>query len=292
MSLVTLKQILLQSREKKYAVPSVGADNHVLFEAVLQQAEKENKPVILMVPGFMACRMDMKFFEYARLRITESSVPICLHLDHAASYEECMNGIKLGFTSLMIDGSSLSYEENVALTKRVVEAAKPCGISVEAEIGHVAGGEGNNNEGNEVDVNAFTDPKEAVRFVGETGVDALAIAFGTVHGVYKGVPKLNLDLLDEIRSKIEIPIVMHGGSGLSDEDFRNAVAHGISKINYCTGLFLNTTEAARSAIEKNNNRMQLPAVLDVINKSARAEISHLFEVYNTQPINLKDIAHK
>ena len=218
MAFVTLKQILLETREKKYAVPSIGADNHVLFEAVLQQAEAENKPVILMIPGFLLKEMDPRFFEYARLRIIQSSVPVCLHLDHAASYEECMNGIKYGFSSLMIDGSSLSYEENVTLTKRVVEAARPCGISVEAEIGHVAGGEGNNNDGNEVDVDAFTNPGEAERFAKETGVDALAIAFGTVHGVYKGTPKLNLELLDEIRGRVEIPIVMHGGSGLSDED--------------------------------------------------------------------------
>lgn len=292
MSLVTLKQILLQSREKGYAVPAVGADNHVLFEAVLQQAEEENKPVILMIPGVLANDMDLRFFEYARLRIIQSCVPVCLHLDHASSYEECMNGIKLGFTSLMIDGSSLPYEENVALTRRVVEAAKPCGISVEAEIGHVAGGEGNDNDGNEVDLNTFTNPMEAERFAVETGVDALAIAFGTVHGVYKGIPNLNLELLDRIRSRVDIPIVMHGGSGLSDDDFKNAVAHGISKINFCTGLFLSTTEAARAAIEEHDNRMQLPAVLNVINKTAREEIAHLFGVYNTQPIDLKDISHK
>ena len=292
MAFVTLKQLLLETSEKKYAVPSIGADNHVLFEAVLQQAEAENKPVILMIPGVLLKDMDPRFFEYARLRIIQSSVPVCLHLDHAASYEECMNGIKYGFSSFMIDGSSLSYEENVTLTKRVVEAARPCGISVEAEIGHVAGGEGNNNDGNEVDVDAFTNPGEAERFAKETGVDALAIAFGTVHGVYKGTPKLNLELLDEIRGRVEIPIVMHGGSGLSDEDFRNAVSHGISKINFCTGLFLNTTEAARAAIEANGNKMQLPAVLGVIQKRAREEVSHLFEVYHTQSVDLKNIAHK
>ncbi len=292
MALVTLKQILMETRDKAYAVPSIGADNHVLFEAVLQQAEAENKPVILMIPGFLLEHLDPRFFEYARLRITQSSVPVCLHLDHAASYEECMNGIKYGFSSLMIDGSSLPYEENVALTKRVVEAATPCGISVEAEIGHVAGGEGNDNEGNEVDVNAFTDPAEAEKFAKETGVDALAIAFGTVHGVYKGTPKLNLELLDDIKGRVDIPIVMHGGSGLSDDDFRNAVAHGISKINFCTGLFLGTTEAARKAIDEKGGKMQLPAVLGVINQKARDEVSHLFEVYNTQPIDLADIAHK
>ncbi|HJA11516.1 MAG TPA: class II fructose-bisphosphate aldolase [Candidatus Mediterraneibacter merdipullorum] len=292
MALVNLKQILMETRDKRYAVPSVGADNHVLFEAILKEAESENKPVILMIPGFLLKDMDPRFFEYARLRIIQSSVPVCLHLDHAASYEECMNGIKYGFTSLMIDGSALSFEENVALTKRVVEAAAPCGISVEAEIGHVAGGEGNNNDGNEVDVNAFTDPDEAQRFVEETGVDALAIAFGTVHGIYKGEPKLKLELLDEVRERVDIPIVMHGGSGLSDEDFRNAVAHGISKINFCTGLFLSTTEAARAAIAEHNNKMQLPAVLGVIERAARKEISHLFDVYHTQPIDLGNIAHK
>ncbi len=291
MALVTLKQILSETRKKKYAVPALGADNHVLFEAILQEAEKENKPVILMIPGFLVPEMDPRFFEYARLRIIQSSVPVCLHLDHAASYEECMQGIKYGFTSLMIDGSSLPFEENIALTKRVVEAARPCGISVEAEIGHVAGGEGNNNEGNEVDVNAFTNPDEAVKFVDETDVDALAIAFGTVHGIYKGVPKLNIELLDKIRGLVDIPIVMHGGSGLSDDDFKTAADHGISKINFCTGLFLSTTEAARVAIEEHNNKMQLPAVLSVISERAKQEVEHLFKVYNTQSININDIAH-
>lgn len=292
MSLVNLKQILLETRTKKYAVPSVGADNHVLFEAILRQAEEEDKPVILMIPGFLIKDMDPRFFEYARLRIIQSTVPVCLHLDHAASYEECMNGIKLGFSSVMIDGSALPFEENAALTKRVIEAARPCGISVEAEIGHVAGGEGNDNDGNEVDVDAFTDPGEAQRFVRETGVDALAIAFGTVHGVYKGIPELKLELLDEIRRRVDIPIVMHGGSGLSDEDFQNAVAHGVSKINFCTGLFLSATEAARKAIEEHGGRMQLPAVLSVIDRAARQEMAHLFKVYNTKSVRLVDIAHK
>lgn len=292
MALVTLKQILTDTKEKGYAIPSVGADNHVLFEAILQQAEAENKPVILMVPGFLVKEMDSRFFEYARLRIIQSSVPVCLHLDHAASFEECMDGIKYGFSSLMIDGSALPYEENAALTKRVVEAAKPIGISVEAEIGHVAGGEGNDNEGNVADANTFTNPEEAERFVKETGIDALAIAFGTVHGVYKGTPNLNLEVLDSVRERVDIPIVMHGGSGLSDEDFKNAVAHGISKINFCTGLFLSTTEAARAAIDAKGGKMQLPAVLRVINDAARKEVSHLFDVYNTQAIDLLRIAHK
>lgn len=292
MALVTLKQILLETREKKYAVPSIGADNHVLFEAVLNEAEEEKKPVILMIPGFLVSGLDARFFDYARQRIQLSSVPVCLHLDHAASFEECMNGIKYGFSSLMIDGSSLPFEENIALTRKVVEAAAPCGISVEAEIGHVAGGEGNDNDGNEVDTSAFTDPGEAEVFARQTGVDALAIAFGTVHGIYKGVPHLKLDLLDEIRSRVDIPIVMHGGSGLSDTDFQAAVSHGISKINFCTGLFLSTTEAAKEAVEANGGRMQLPAVLEVIHKKAREETAHLFQVYQTQQLELQDIAHK
>ena len=137
MALVTLKQILLETREKKYAVPSIGADNHVLFEAVLNEAEEEKKPVILMIPGFLVSALDARFFDYARQRIQLSSVPVCLHLDHAASFEECMNGIKYGFSSLMIDGSSLPFEENIALTRKVVEAAAPCGISVEIGRAHV-----------------------------------------------------------------------------------------------------------------------------------------------------------
>ena len=176
--------------------------------------------------------------DYAR----RASVPVCVHLDHGASFDLCIKAVRLGFTSIMYDASAKSYEENFKETKEIVKIAHAAGVSVEAELGHIftsalGGGEGRGAAGAEDYASlddCYTDPATARKFVEGTGVDALAISFGTTHGVYLTEPKLDLDRITQIRNEIDIPFVMHGGSGVSDEDFKTAIRNGITKINYYT----------------------------------------------------------
>jgi len=234
--LVTLKEILNEANKKNYAVPAFDVVEHVSAEAVVRAAEAQNRPVILMVPEATFLLIDVKtFFAFLAWLAQAASVPVALQLDHGLSLAGIQTALDNGFTSVMIDGSALPLEENIALTKQAVEMAHAVGASVEAEIGHVAGGEGA-FEGSEVDESMYTNPDEAEYFARATGVDALAVAVGTVHGVYRGDPKLDFDRLAEIKRRVGLPLVLHGGSGVSDEEFAKAIKGGINKINIFTEI--------------------------------------------------------
>jgi len=236
MSLVTLKEILTKANKTHYAVPAFDAVEHISAEAVIRAAEAQSRPVILMVPQAAFPLIDTAtFFPFLVWLAERASVPVALELDHGQNLEGIQLAIDGGFTSVMIDGSALPFEKNIALTRQVVALAHAAGVSVEAEIGHVAGGEGS-FDGNDVDESMYTNPHEAERFVQETGVDALAIAIGTVHGVYKGAPKLDFERLREIKGRVAVPLVLHGGSGVSDDEFAWAIRSGINKINIFTEI--------------------------------------------------------
>jgi ketose-bisphosphate aldolase len=173
---------------------------------------------------------------YIRARAEDSSVPVSLMLDHGRSFEECIRAIHYGFTDVMYDGSKLSFEENVETTRAVVRAAHAVGVPVEAELGHV--GRGADYEDLEVRRQGYTNPDDAVRFVEQTGVDFLAVAIGTAHGLYRSEPQLDMELLSEIRARVEVPLVLHGGSGVTEGQFREAIRRGISKINVATDLYV------------------------------------------------------
>jgi ketose-bisphosphate aldolase len=178
------------------------------------------------------------FAAYIRARAEDSSAPVSLMLDHGRSFEDCIRAIAYGFTDVMYDGSKLPMEENIETTRAVVRAAHAVGVGVEAELGHV--GRGSEYADHETRRLGFTDPESVEHFVAETGVDFLAIAIGTAHGLYDGDPQLDFDLLREIRARVDIPLVLHGGSGVTEEQFRTAIANGISKINVATDLFVTT----------------------------------------------------
>ncbi len=285
MSLITMKEILRESVEKRYAVGAFDTFDHSMTEAILRAAEEKERPVILMVvePLFQAPHFEW-FFQYIVQRCEESTVPVALHLDHGFTFEGVMKAIRYGCTSVMLDGSSLPYAENVALTKKVVDVAHACGITVEAEIGHVAGHEGNMLEGNVADENAFTKVEDARRFAEDTGVDALAIAFGTVHGVFKGEPKLDYERLKEIRKTVSIPLVMHGGSGLSPEAFRKAVNNGINKINFFTGLSLGGANAIIKMVEERRKKLQFGELVSAGMDGVSAIVREHIEIFGTQPL--------
>ena len=287
MSLVTMSEVLQESIEKKYAVGAFDTMDHSMTEAILGAAEDTGKPVILMTIDSVFKRSDYsRFFKYLVSRCEQSSVPVALHLDHGSTFEAVMMSIRYGCTSVMLDGSSLPIEENIALTKKVCEVAHACGISVEGEIGHVAGHEGNMLEGNIPDENAYTKVEEAVRFVEETGVDALAIAIGTVHGVYKGTPKLDYDRLSEIRKEVAVPLVMHGGSGLPVDAIKKAVACGINKVNFFTGMSLGAADAVIKTVEERRKKIQFGDLVNIGMHRASEIVSEHIDIFGTQSLTM------
>ena len=232
--LVTLKEILKIAEEKKIAIGSFNTPNESSVKAVVAAAEELCQPVIIMhaqVHEEMGlCKMaDIApiMLHYAK----KASVPICVHLDHGTDLDYVKAGLELGFTSVMYDGSTLPTDENTENTKAAVAAAKKYGASVEAEIGSMGAREGGDGVGA---ASIYTDPDAAVKFVADTGIDALACAFGTSHGFYKDAPKLDFDRVEKINSMIDVPIVMHGGSGVSEGDYQKVISRGVRKVNYYT----------------------------------------------------------
>jgi len=281
MALVTLSEILKESRTKKYAVGAFDTFNNIFTDAILKAAEQQNSPVIMMVCDFSYSQPGAdRFFAETIDRCRESKVPVAVHLDHGPSFEAVMKAIHYGCTSVMIDGSSLPMEENIAVTKKVVDAAHACGVSVEAEIGHVAGHEAAAAEAHTADAKAYTNLQDAIDFYEATKVDALAVAIGTVHGVYKGIPVLDFERLKQIRDAIPVPLVMHGGSGLSDENFRTAVENGISKINFYTGMSLAGSAAAKKFLEDTQNP-DFGDVIDTASAEMTKVVAHAIETFGS-----------
>jgi len=234
MTLVTTKEMLLKAQKEKYAVGAFNVENMEMVMAVLKAAEQLQAPVIMQTtPSTIKYASTDFFFANVKVAAQQSNVPIALHLDHGSSFAIAMQAFRAGYTSVMIDGSHSSFEENSNLTKKVVEVAKAIQVPVEAELGKVGGKEDNLDGGSN---NPFTDPKEAQEFVKETNVDSLAIAIGTAHGFYQGEPKLDFERLTEIQQLVSIPLVLHGASGVPDEAVQEAIKRGIAKVNYATEL--------------------------------------------------------
>lgn len=233
--LVSMKEMLADAREKKYAIPAFDVSNYEMMKAVLETCEEEHSPALLMGLGV---DLGGKGLPLITSMVSEASkhfsVPVCFHLDHATDLEFIKLACNAGFSSVMYDGSTLPFEDNAAKTLEVVKYAHSKGVTVEAELGHVGnamvGNEADNVE-NEDPEDTLTLPEEVVKFVDITDIDALAIAIGTAHGVYKKTPTLRIDRLDEIVNACDVPLVLHGGSGTPDDQMQNAIKHGITKIN-------------------------------------------------------------
>lgn len=241
--LVTAKKMLQKAREGKYAIGAFNVENMEMVMAVLAAAEAKNSPVIMQTtPGTIKYAGVDYYYANVAAAAKRSSVPVVMHLDHGDSFQRAMAAYRAGYTSIMIDGSKLPFEENIDLTKRVVDACHPGDVYVEGELGKV-GGKEDDLEGD--DDNPYTDPEEAKIFVEKTGVDYLAIGVGTAHGVYKGIPKVNTDLIATIHDMVEVPLVLHGTSGVPDEQVITAVKNGICKVNYATDLRIAFTRGAK-----------------------------------------------
>ncbi|MCL4394298.1 MAG: class II fructose-bisphosphate aldolase [Chloroflexi bacterium] len=243
---MSIKNELAKARRERYAVPLYDVFEMQGMEGVMDALADKRAPTIIGIYSPYAALPNCRALAaYVRCRAEETDVPVSLMLDHGASVEQCLQMLSYGFTDVMFDGSKLPLEENIAQTRRVVEAAHAAGAGVEAELGHVGMGDQYESLGGKRI--GFTDPKSAGRFVEETGVDFLAIAFGNAHGLYKGEPRLDLELVAEIRQRVNVPLVMHGGTGLSDEQFHGAIAAGISKINFATSIMNAAADNMRQA---------------------------------------------
>lgn len=233
MSIVTLKEILQDAKAGQYGVGMFDVQNLEMAAAVIEAAEEERAPVILALAEVHAVNPAVltDIGTIAMTAARRAKVPAAVHFDHGTSLENIVRVLHLGFSSVMFDGSMLPYEKNVEETSKVVWLSRLFGASVEAELGHVAGAEGESADGSDA---VYTDPGQARDFVERTGIDALAVSIGTVHGVYRSEPRLDMERLEKIRHEVTVPLVLHGGSGLSDEDFRNCISHGISKVNIYT----------------------------------------------------------
>ena len=290
MALVTMKEILDEAVKGRYAVGAFTGGNLVTAEAVLTVNKELRTPVIfLMHPMYLKMiGTDVAlYFRLLKEMIRSVDIPATIILDHGRDFKDCMECIHYGIPSVMFDGSKLSNEDNIAATTEIVKAAHACGVTVEAEIGHVGGNEGTTDEG-VAKSEYYTKPEDAEEFAARTGIDALAVSIGTVHGIYQGTPRLDIPRLDEIRARVGgLPLVMHGGSGLPDEEFTKAVDHGINKINFVTGLMVTAAgdvEAAKQAkARKTKKPFTYYDISSAVMDSMMNTVRHQVEVFRTRP---------
>ena len=247
MPLVNMKALLKDAQEKNYAVGSFSVANLEMIQGVVKAAEETKSPIILQIAEVRLNHSPLKIIGPAMLAAAKNaSVPVAVHLDHGTTLECIGEALRLGFTSVMFDGSHLSFEENIEKSKEVVSMAKPYGAAVEAEIGCVGG-----SEDGSVDIAMrCTSPDQAEIFAERTGVDALAIAIGNAHGFYKEAPQLRFDILESVRDRVSIPLVLHGGTGISEEDFIRCHQSGIKKINIATATFAAAERKVKEGYEK------------------------------------------
>ena len=252
--LVNLDAVLKDAQKGHYAVGLFNTTDTDMLEAVISAAEEMRSPVIIGTAEVLLPYGELKLIGPAMVAAAKrASVPVVVHFDHGLTRERCVEAIDLGFSSIMFDGSAGDNEENLKNTAEIVRYAHERGITVEGEIGHV--GEAATNDGAVSDM--YTTPQEAVEFVEATGVDALAIAIGTAHGAYKEKPKLDIPRLKEIRAALDTPLVLHGGSGLSDDDFKNTIREGIAKVNIFTDLCVAGNEGASEGLSKGLSYLEI-----------------------------------
>lgn len=245
MPLVTSKKMLDDAQKGGYAVGAFNAENMEMVKAIIAAAEELQAPVMIQTtPSTVKYASLEMFAAMVTAEASKASVPVCLHLDHGNSFELAIQAVKAGYTSVMIDGSAKDFEGNVEVSKKVADVANALFIPVEAELGKVGGKEDDLEE--EADTN--TNPEEAKEFVERTGVTSLAIAIGTAHGFYAGTPVLDKKRVSEIRELVSVPLVLHGASGLSDEEVKECVARGICKVNFATELRKAYTDACKKLL--------------------------------------------
>lgn len=281
MSLVTTKEMMLDAQKNGYAIGAFNVESMEFVMAVIQAAEECNSPVILQTtPGTVKfAGLDM-YYAMVAAAAKNATVPVAMHLDHGDGFDRCMKALRCGYTSVMIDGSHEAYEDNIALTKSVADVANAMGIPVEAELGKVGGKE---DDGPAVEGESpYTDPDEAREFVERTGCTSLAIGVGTAHGVYTETPHIEQSVVKSIASVVDVPLVLHGTSGVPDEQVAQAVKNGICKVNYATELRQAYTRGVKEFMQEN------PSTFDP-KKYAAAGIFRIAEIVKIRMNNLGSV---
>ena len=260
MALIQTAALLRHARDNRYGVAAVNACNYDAIHWIVTAAEQEGVPVIVMVPPSFEPWHPIRFLAFmAKELAAQANVPVAVHLDHSRSFALAVGGIHAGFPSIMVDGSALPFEENVAMTKAVIQTARVFHVDVEAELGHVGQGV---DAAAMKDADRYTDPQQAVDFVRLTGCDTLAVAVGNAHGIYIEQPKLDMERIAYLRKLLSVPLVLHGGSGIPDEQIAQSVEAGISKFN----LFTEFDQAVYQAMAK---------VISELGENSPAEYRHL-----------------
>lgn len=273
MAYVGTKEMLRYAQSGKYAIGAFNAENMEMVQAIVSAAEKMSAPVIIQTtPGTLKYADPAVFVGMISRIASGSKVPIALHLDHGNSFDLAEYCIRQGYTSVMIDGSQLPYEENVSLTRRVVEAAKD--VPVEAELGTVGGKEDTLSSAGI----AYTDPEQGAAFVQATGIFSFAPAIGTAHGVYASEPKLDIDRLSQISGTVSVPLVLHGTSGVSTDMVQTCIRHGICKVNYATDLRIAFTNAVRSFMRQDESAIDPKKFLSKARAAVEARVCELIEI--------------
>lgn len=261
--LVTLQQIINMAEEGNYCIPAFNVYNTESIMGIIEAAEERKAPVILQLyPRLVNQEVGFYIAPAVVAAAQRACVPVCLHLDHAAGKEEVYKSLRWGFTGIMQDGSALPYEENVALTRSAVEMCNTIGVGVEGELGHVG-------SVNDDTMDDFTDPNEAARFVKETGVCCLAVLVGNAHGHYKKPPKLDIERIRQIREAAGVPLVLHGGSGIPDEQVKEAIRAGIRKMNIGTDVCCAFAEGTKRTIEDPNRHLAIDVFMKVAIQAVR-----------------------
>jgi len=280
MPLVSLTDLLAKADREGYALGAFNCNNMEIVQSIINAAGTEKSPVIVQASQGAIKYAGLGFIiALVRQAAETTSIPVVLHLDHGTSFEQVMQCIRFGFTSVMYDGSALPLEENIAETRKVVEIARVFGVSVEAELGRIGGTE------DDISVSEaealFTDPGEAERFVEETGVDALAVAVGTAHGLYVGEPKLDFDRLAEINRRVPCPLVLHGSSGLPDKSIARAIERGVRKINIDTNIREAFVGAMHGVMEKNPDEIDPRKILGPAREAAAEVIGQKIRLFGS-----------
>lgn len=280
--LYNMVDLLKVAYENNFAVGSYNVANSEFVEAIIAAAEKKNAPAIIQIHPNELGLLGEDFIAYVRQAVAKTKIPMVIHVDHGADLEDCMKGIHNGYTSVMIDASAKPWAENIAITKKVVEAAHTVGVSVEAELGTIGSNE-LSSEGNGVNTIMYTDPEDVKKFVAETGVDTLAVAIGTRHGHYSHVekPELRMDLLEKIHEAVDIPLVLHGGSDNKDEEIRKTYYHGVAKINLSTDMKTAFFKQLRQNLADNPDAYEPDQLFPSARQAAQDLIESKMDLFNS-----------
>ena len=278
--LMNMKDLLEVANRNYFAVPAFNVSDYSMFLGIMESCERTGSPVIIEIHPLELDFTGTDFTEAIVKRAYKSPVPVCLHLDHCGDFGKFICAIQAGFTSVMFDGSGLPFEENMAGAKRIVEIAHPANVSVEAELGTIGSADDQAEAGAEQII--YTNPEDAVKFVEETGVDTLAVAIGTSHGLYPAgmTPKLRLDILKDIKAKVSIPLVLHGGSNNSDEEIKESVKLGINKINISSDIKAAYYDKMREVLE--DRSLREPNIIQPFCMEAMQKVvEHKLELFRT-----------